>query len=513
MKKLFCCISIALAVLLAGNKTYAQNANTSLSNLVAPTKINVALLPDKDKTRNLGSNTQSWRNIYLDSAVYLGHSRFLAAYSGTGYANTAVGAAALSSNTSGSYNTVNGYYALYYNTTGSYNTANGHYALYSNTTGSANIANGMYAMVYNTSGSNNVADGYAAMFENKSGYYNTAVGYNALYNTTASQYNTALGYNAGYTYDNGYNNVFVGANTDVSGAGYYNVIAIGQGTVCTGSSQVTMGNGATGVYRAYANWSNISDGRFKKNIKQNVPGLVFINKLQPITYTLDATGIDNFLHADQPQDKQAGGQGKALMTKALAEKEKVTYTGFIAQDVEKAAKSLNYDFSGVDAAKNSKDVYGLRYAEFVVPLVKAVQELSEINDTKDSAVNAMKNNYDAKIVALQNQINELKSMIVSNQLPVHNQQSAFVSSASLQQNMPNPFSNSTTISYSLPQKFTAAQLLITDKSGKTLKTVTISGSGKGTLNVDAATLAAGAYNYSLLVDNKLVGTKQMVLVK
>jgi predicted RNase H-like nuclease (RuvC/YqgF family) len=30
----------------------------------------------------------------------------------------------------------------------------------------------------------------------------------------------------------------------------------------------------------------------------------------------------------------------------------------------------------VDAAKNEKDLYGLRYAEFVVPLVKAVQELS-----------------------------------------------------------------------------------------------------------------------------------------
>jgi hypothetical protein len=34
---------------------------------------------------------------------------------------------------------------------------------------------------------------------------------------------------------------------------------------------------------------------------------------------------------------------------------------------------INYDFSGVDAAKNEKDLYGLRYAEFVVPLVKAIE--------------------------------------------------------------------------------------------------------------------------------------------
>ncbi|HEV8538733.1 MAG TPA: hypothetical protein VGR15_07395, partial [Bacteroidota bacterium] len=45
----------------------------------------------------------------------------------------------------------------------------------------------------------------------------------------------------------------------------------------------------------------------------------------------------------------------------------------------KAAKELGYDFSGVDAPKNEKDFYGLRYAEFVVPLVKAVQELVSQN--------------------------------------------------------------------------------------------------------------------------------------
>jgi hypothetical protein len=63
--------------------------------------------------------------------------------------------------------------------------------------------------------------------------------------------------------------------------------------------------------------------------------------------------------------------------KAKANKARIKYTGFVAQEVEKAAKKLNYDFSGVDAPKNSEDFYGLRYAEFVVPLVKSVQELSK----------------------------------------------------------------------------------------------------------------------------------------
>ena len=51
-----------------------------------------------------------------------------------------------------------------------------------------------------------------------------------------------------------------------------------------------------------------------------------------------------------------------------------------AQEVEEAAQSLGYEFSGVDAPKNADDLYGLRYAEFVVPLVKAVQELYTTNE-------------------------------------------------------------------------------------------------------------------------------------
>jgi trimeric autotransporter adhesin len=47
--------------------------------------------------------------------------------------------------------------------------------------------------------------------------------------------------------------------------------------------------------------------------------------------------------------------------------------------VEAVAKKINFKFSGVDAPKNKNDYYGLRYAEFVVPLVKAVQELDEEN--------------------------------------------------------------------------------------------------------------------------------------
>jgi len=85
--------------------------------------------------------------------------------------------------------------------------------------------------------------------------------------------------------------------------------------------------------------------------------------------------------------------------------------------------------------------------------------------------------------------------------------------ASLEQNVPNPFNNTTTISYVLPQAFTAAQIIITDKNGKTMKRISISGRGKGSVTLNASILVAGAYHYTLLVDGKVADSKQMVLAK
>ncbi len=86
-------------------------------------------------------------------------------------------------------------------------------------------------------------------------------------------------------------------------------------------------------------------------------------------------------------------------------------------------------------------------------------------------------------------------------------------SSALEQNIPNPFNRSTTINYILPQQYSSAQIIITDKSGKVLKQVNTSGNGKGSIIVDAATLASGAYQYSLYVDGKFMDAKQMILTK
>lgn len=283
--------------------------------------------------------------------------------------------------------------------------------LQSNTTGNYNTAYGAAALSSNTIGSGSTAVGYLALGDNiGAGAYNTAVGYRALRLTSSSQYNTAIGYNAGSggnsSFDYGYNNVFVGANTEANSNGCYNVIAIGNSTLST-TNVARFGNSATTSYGGWAGWSTISDGRFKNNVQENVAGLSFINKLRPVTYHLSATALNEFYHKNIKDSMSQ--TARQFYNRALNEKEQITYTGFIAQDVEAAAKELGFDFSGVDKPKNDNDTYGLRYAEFTVPLVKAVQELSNNN-------NELKN----KITALETRLAKLEALLAQKKAALKN---------------------------------------------------------------------------------------------
>jgi hypothetical protein len=428
----------------------------------------------------------------------------------TGSSNIAYGYSALNANTSGSYNTAAGTLALFVNAGGSYNTSTGYRSLYSNTSGSGNDAHGYTALYSNTAGSYNVAVGDEALYNNSYGNYNVAVGVDALYPNTGSYYNTAVGYLAlAYAGTPGYNNVAIGAfsGPDINSEGVYNSVSVGEECVTTASNQARIGNASTTSIGGYANWSDISDGRVKQNIKQNIPGLVFINKLKPVTYNLSIDAINKLVTPPVKKDKD----GKLLPqtpeeSNAKKAKEQIVYTGFIAQDVEKAAKEINYDFSGVDAPKNDRDLYALRYAEFVVPLVKAVQELSQQNDDLKSEIQNLKS-----------EMNALKASVLAGSQSAVSMEQVTINekpgTIKLEQNIPNPFNNTTTINYTLPQQYNSAKMMITDKNGKILKEVNLTAAGEGSIQIGAPGLTASAYSYSLYVDGKLVASKQMILAK
>jgi hypothetical protein len=332
----------------------------------------------------------------------------------TGFWNTAYGVGSLFSNSTGNNNTATGSYSLYYNTTGYQNAANGSYSLHYNTTGFRNTATGIHSLYYNTTGYRNTATGFVSLYENTTGYENTATGsYSLYYNTTGFQntatgsyslysnttgyYNTANGYGALYSNTTGIWNTAVGRNAYYLG-NYNNSTAIGDSASITANDQVRLGDNWVNSIGGFANWTNVSDKRFKKDIQANVPGLVFIKKLKPVTYHLDMNAIENLLKTPDSLRKKNNETFK---------KDKILQTGFIAQEVEAAAKEIGFDFSGVDAPKNENDFYGLRYAEFVVPLVKAVQELSKENEELKKELDAEKNrnkNIENRLKALEEKL-------------------------------------------------------------------------------------------------------------
>lgn len=336
----------------------------------------------------------------------------------TGNNNTAIGNDALSSNTSGDYNTASGVYALYSNTTGDYNTATGHYALFSNGSGYQNTAGGWGALFANTNGIYNTAEGYSALHDNTTGIANTALGYAALYrnvngsdnvaigraaldnsisnsgntavgayalrNTTGADENTALGYYAGYGFNNGYYNTFIGSHARANADGYYNSIAIGTSATVTAPVQVRIGASFITSIGGYQGWTTLSDGRYKLDVQENVKGLPFIMKLRPVTYHMDVPSISEKLNEGR------GRKADEHTLRLIADKKKILCSGFIAQEVEQAALETGYDFSGVDKPKNENDFYGLRYAEFTVPLVKAVQEQQSLILQLQAEINALR---------------------------------------------------------------------------------------------------------------------------
>ncbi|MHC1776287.1 MAG: tail fiber domain-containing protein [Lentimicrobium sp.] len=296
---------------------------------------------------------------------------------GEGYVetNTALGEGALHSNTTGFENTAIGYSALYSNTTGFLNLGIGFESLYSNTDGVGNIAVGKEALHSNISGCMNVGIGsFTGKFVNS--YQNTCIGFQAgCFHTF--EYSTFLGFNS---------------NSDEDG--YSNCMALGYCSTVKASNQVKVGNSSVSSIGGYADWTTFSDERYKLNVKENVKGLEFILKLRPVTYQLDAHKLASDLGENRMID-ESGNITTEIPSipdiESRDQKSAIVNTGFIAQEVENAAREIGFDFSGVDAPGNENGYYGLRYAGFVVPLVKAVQEQQSLIETQHKLIVEMQN--------------------------------------------------------------------------------------------------------------------------
>ena len=176
------------------------------------------------------------------------------------------------------------------------------------------------------------------------------------YDGRATRSSISIGYGGGNgVFQN--NGIGIGYNIDMSGSGEYNSIVLGR-TNEYGTNTFKLGN-INDLDLNLANLTNPSDGRFKFNVEANVPGLEFIMKLQSVTYTFNYEKYNKF-------HKQEENFKNGLYA---------VESGFIAQDVVKTAKNIDYKFDGIIIPKDAENQnYRVAYSKFVVALVKAKQQ-------------------------------------------------------------------------------------------------------------------------------------------
>ena len=152
---------------------------------------------------------------------------------------------------------------------------------------------------------------------------------------------------------------------------------------------------------------------------------------------------------------------------------------------------------GVEAPDNKSYMYGLRYAEFTVPIIKAIQEqqaqIEILQPGTSASVNKIEN-LETEMAQLKEENEGLKTQLAQilsrlNSFDRDLEQCCFNETGSvpstqspsaedralLEQNVPNPFGQTTSIRYYLPANIASAQLLVHDLNGRQMHAETLKG--------------------------------------
>jgi hypothetical protein len=321
--------------------------------------------------------------------------------------NTAFGSGSLKNNTAGcGCNTGIGFTALYSNTTGIKNTAIGLSSLdggnFSCRTGlgvgTKGLSNGTTSIGQDVGGNYSGYHAFNIAIGTNSGisaYTNSiTVGFKAgqyagnakiaigHYTRSGGNCSVVIGAKAGYTNGSvGNCSIVIGYKAGCSIGGAINNILVGyNATQQNGygtNDQSVLGNGNNNVYNCvYTEWTDVSDCRDKTNFQPiNNLGLNFLRKLNPVKYKWDL------------RQKYADKCGYEYGIKDGTLKQDDTNYGFLAQEIEFAAKSLGENFDAV-THDTFIDQYSLNYLNLIATLTKALQEINDDLDLIETQLNS-----------------------------------------------------------------------------------------------------------------------------
>ncbi len=327
---------------------------------------------------------------------------------GSGYNNVFIGGHSGYNTTEGNNNIFMGANSGGSNVSGSSNVVLGHAAASGFALASDNVIIGHEAAVRANGTSQNTYVGYRAGYELK-GARNSCFGYKAggrEDNNNGSE-NSFFGYNAGDGNKDGSNNTCIGSNSTTGSTNLTNATAIGNLCAVDAADKVWIGNASVTVIGGAADWSKASDIKFKSEIQENVPGLSFVTKLKPVTYKFDTKKFQENLIRNLPDSVKS----RYLENVDFKPTSNIIRTGFVANDVDRICNEIGYKFDGVTAPADKEGHYLLAYSQFVVPLVKAVQEQQLEIENLEKKINDQKAILDTQKTILDEKDKILQDLI------------------------------------------------------------------------------------------------------
>lgn len=233
----------------------------------------------------------------------------------------------------------------------------------------------------------------------------------------------------------------------------------------------------------------------------------FIREPMDTIIVYDENGEPHIIIPDDPYEDDLEGNeyvSEEAKPAIIAERDR-KHLGFIAQEVENILPEV------VRTTPDGKKT--IAYDEIIAICVEAIKELEQKT--------SLQTNLQNRIFQLTKLTNDLQSQIDDLKQKTSQEKSFGFgeinedidnpSKANLYQNSPNPYSVKTIIKCTIPNIVQSASINIYDLNGTQIKTIQISKRGDVSITVQSSELIAGMYLYSLITDNVLIDTKNMVL--
>lgn len=283
-------------------------------------------------------------------------------------------------------------------------------------------------------------------------------------------------YGCSQLFDNGSNSVGVGTST---GFTYISLAGARLGSsvpTTTGTIRLQV----NGLIRSTASIVT-SDGKLKTEIKDLEKALEIVQSLNGKTYNW----------SEEMQKESGADNGR--------------HTGFIAQDIQKVLPEL------VIADENNR--LGVNYTEIIPILTEAIKELNAKVEKQNNAVienEELKSKislFEEKFALLEKSVAQICESGCAGLTKKIEENTLF-------QSIPNPTDKDALVNYFLTNEKSNSQIILFSQEGKDLESHSLekkAGSGSIRLSLDG--LTSGTYMYSLIVDNKVIDTKRLQIVK